>query len=468
MAHILVIDDDEMICESLSLRVRALGHAAATASTLKDGLAAARAEAFDVIFLDVRLPAGNGLDALPAFRECASSPEVIIITGVGEPDGAEIAVKGGAWDYLQKPFSKQEVALQLKRALEYHEKCAQKLPVLLKRDGIIGSSARLQSHLALLAQAAGTDANVLISGESGTGKELFARAIHDNSARAGKPFVVVDCTTLPENLVESVLFGHAKGAFTGADKIEHGLIHYADGGTVFLDEVGELPPAIQKKFLRVLQEHRFRLVGGQQEISSDFRVVAATNRNVEAMVDAGRFRQDLLYRLRAFTLELSPLRERGADIRELTRHHVARICADQKIAAKGIAEECMQALEAYDWPGNIRELVNTLERVIATAPGAPVLYPQHLPDRIRIHLARTKVTSTPASHAPAGPASVPSDQKSLPSLKTIRESAIAQAESQYLNDLMQRVAWDIPEACRIAGLRRARLYDLLKKYNISR
>jgi two-component system NtrC family response regulator len=279
-----------------------------------------------VIFLDVRLPDGNGLENLTTFREQPSTPEVIIMTGVGDPDGAELAVKGGAWDYIQKPFSKQEIVLLLHRALDYREKSAQKIPVILKREHIIGSSSRLQAHLDLLAQAANTDTNVLISGESGTGKELFARAIHQNSVRAGKKFVVVDCTALPENLVESVLFGHKKGAFTGADRTENGLFKYADGGTLFLDEVGELPLSIQKKFLRVLQEHRFRLVGSQQEISSDFRVVAATNRDLEQMVETGDFRQDLLYRLRAFTIELSPLRERFSDTRELTIHHISRIC----------------------------------------------------------------------------------------------------------------------------------------------
>ncbi len=466
MAHILIIDDDRMICETLSLRIMNLGHTAVSASSLKDGVAKACSEAFDVIFLDVRLPDGNGLESLSKFRERPSAPEVIIITGVGEPDGAELAVKGGAWDYIQKPFSKQEIILQLDRALDYREKSAQKVPVILKREHIIGSSFRVNTHLELLAQAANSDANVLISGESGTGKELFARGIHENSARANKNFVVVDCTALPENLVESVLFGHKKGAFTGADKTESGLFKYADGGTLFLDEVGELPLSIQKKFLRVLQEHHFRPVGSQQEISSDFRVVAATNRNLEQMVEAGRFRQDLLYRLRAFTIELSALRERLSDIRELTIHHIAKICSRHNTETKGFAPEFIQALESYEWPGNIRELVNTLERVIATTPNTPVLYPQHLPERIRVKIARTKLEQDPAF--PEDTHSSSSSPKRLLSLKKTRETALTHIEQQYLQDLMQSTEWNIGEACQISGLRRARLYELLKKYDISR
>ena len=464
MAHVLIIDDDQMIGETLSLRIMNLGHSAASAATLNEGLRKIQQEAFDLVFLDVRLPDGNGLDALAKIKEAPSSPEVIIITGVGDPDGAELAVKGGAWDYIQKPFSKQEIILQLSRALEYREKSRQKPPVLLKRDNIIGSSARLTAHLESLAQAANSNVNTLITGESGTGKELFARAIHENSARARKNFVVVDCAALPENLVENVLFGHKKGAFTGADKNEEGLVRHADGGTLFLDEVGELPLSIQKKFLRVLQEHKFRLVGSQQEISSDFRLIAATNRSLEHMAQAGQFRQDLLYRLRALTIELSPLRERRADIRELTLHHISRICARKGVEVKGFSPEFIEALEAYDWPGNVRELINTLERIIAAEPGTSILYPQHLSERIRIKIARTKL----------GPKVQQQEQKSFkpsetfPTLKEAREQTLSQIEKQYLQELMQAAEGDIQEICRISGLRRARLYELLKKYNISR
>jgi two-component system NtrC family response regulator len=466
MANILIIDDDPMICETLSLRIMNLGHTAASALTLKEGCLKARSIPFDVVFLDVRLPDGNGLDILPEIRETPSSPEVIIITGVGEPDGAELAVKGGAWDYIQKPFSKQEIILQLSRALEYREKSRQKISVLLKRDRLIGSCPKMRDHLTLLAQALNTDANVLITGESGTGKELFARALHENSSRANRNFVAVDCAALPKNLVESVLFGHKKGAFTGADRTEDGLVKHADGGTLFLDEVGELPISIQKKFLRVLQEHRFRPVGSKQEVSSGFRLVSATNQDLDLMSQSGQFRQDLLFRLRAFTIEISPLRERISDIRELTIYYIANICTRNGVEMKGFSPEFIEALEAYDWPGNVRELVNMLERVIAAEPHTPVLYPQHLPQAIRINIARTKLSKESSPHCIQENPIVSSQR--FPRLKDARETAIARVEQQYLHDLMQITEGNIREACRVSGLSRARLYELLKKYDISR
>lgn len=463
MAHILVIDDDSMICETLALRIVNLGHTVDAVNTLQEGLALIDRQPFDLIFLDVRLPDGNGLEALMKIKETPSTPQVIIITGVGEPDGAELAVKGGAWDYLQKPFSRQEITLQLNRALEYREKNRQHVPRILKREAIIGHSRRLNAHLDLVAQASSTDVTVLLTGESGTGKELFARAIHENSVRARNNFVVVDCTSLPENLVESVLFGHQKGAFTGADRTSEGLIQHADGGTLFLDEVGELPISVQKKFLRVLQEHRFRPVGDKQEILSNFRLIAATNRNLELMVQTEQLRLDLFYRLRTFTIELSPLHQRREDIRDLTRHYIDSICANNCVNRKEGSPEFFEALETYDWPGNIRELINTLEQVIITDPWTSVLYPQHLPEHIRIPLARKKLRQSASS-----PESPPFFAAAFPSLKDAREKAMKHIEQQYLHDLMELVEGDIHKACLLSGLSRARLYELLKKYNISR
>lgn len=263
MGNVLVIDDDKNVCTAISNAVERMGHKTVHALTLKEGLEKACSDSFDVVFLDVQMPDGNGLDILPPIRGTPSSPEVIIITGFADPDGAELAIKNGAWDYIEKPCSVQEMTLPFIRALEYREeKKAAKVPVALKREGIVGSSPKLGACLDLLPQMSNSVANVLITGETGTGKELFARAIHENSPRAGKNFVVVDCAALPDTLVESVLFGHQKGAFTGADKAQDGLVKQADRGTLFLDEVGELPLSIQKSFLRVLQERRFRPVGG--------------------------------------------------------------------------------------------------------------------------------------------------------------------------------------------------------------
>ena len=319
MANVLIIDDDTDVRGVIAQMVTSLGHEATQAWTLKEGLAMASSTAFDVVFLDVRLPDGNGLEALPELHGTPSSPEVIIITGFGDPDGAEVAIKSGAWDYLEKPFSPKKIALPLKRIIQYREdvKKARKPAVALKTEGIAGGSPQMKACINALAQAANSETNVLVTGETGTGKELFARAIHANSSRAEMNFVVVDCAALPETLVESALFGYERGAYTGAVKSQEGLIKQADGGTLFLDEVGELTPSIQKSFLRVLQERLFRPLGGSMEVQSDFRLVAATNRNLDQMAETGAFRRDLAYRLQSFNLGLPPVRERIGDIKDL-------------------------------------------------------------------------------------------------------------------------------------------------------
>ncbi|MBN2126733.1 MAG: sigma-54-dependent Fis family transcriptional regulator [Deltaproteobacteria bacterium] len=467
MADVLIIDDDEMICEILSRRVKNLGHRPDTALTLAQGTAKASAGAFDVVFLDVNLPDGNGLQALPVFRKTASAPEVIIITGAGEPDGAELAIRSGAWDYIEKPFSKKEVALQLLRVLQYRgEKQGPTRPMALNRQDIVGNSPEINACLELVARTANSDGNVLILGETGTGKELFARAIHENSPRAKGNFVVVDCTVLPENLVESVLFGHRRGAFTGADRNREGLVKEAHQGTLFLDEVGELPLSIQKAFLRVLQERRFRPVGGAREIQSDFRLVAATNRDLDAMAAAGRFRKDLLYRLKSFTIEIPPLRERKKDIRELAMYHGTRLCERNRMETKGYSPEFFEALSAYDWPGNVRELVNAMEEAVASDPRNPILFPKHLPERIRVKLARDAVTRGRPSASE--PEKLASPGGAFPRLKEVRDAALAELERKYFQGLMAYTDGDIRKACRISGLGRARLYELMRQHKVSR
>ena len=311
MATILIIDDDKIICDWIANVVTQLGHRSFYAHTLEEGLRKVQSEPFDIVFFDVQLPDGSGLEILPKIKSTRSSPEIIVITGLGDPDEAEIAIQIRRLGLFGKAgFVRSHQAAHSPGAgIPGGKKTRGSRRSILKRNGIIGDSPKIAACLELLSQAAGSDVNVLITGETGTGKELFAKAIHSNSPRAKRNFVVVDCTALPETLVESVLFGHAQGAFTGADRSEEGLIKQADGGTLFLDEIGELPFLIQKRFLRVIQEHRFRPVGGRQEIESDFRLVAATNRNLESMVRQGRFREDLFFRLRTLTIELPPLRE---------------------------------------------------------------------------------------------------------------------------------------------------------------
>jgi len=464
MAQILIIDDDKSICVAMSSAIERMGHDVGYALTLKEGLREVSLEPFDVVFLDVRLPDGNGLAALPKIRGLPSSPEVIVITGEGEPDGAEVAIKSGAWDYIEKPTMIKEMMLPLVRALQYREEKKKEKPrAALKRGGIVGSSPQLQECLDLLAEAATSEENVLITGETGTGKELFAKAIHENSHRSGQNLVVVDCTALPGTLVESILFGHEKGAFTGADKAYTGLIKQASGGTLFLDEVGELPPSLQKSFIRVLQERRFRPLGGPQEIKSNFRLVVATNRDLDKMVEAGQFRKDLLFRLKSLVLHLPPLKERFGDIKEIVINYLRKVSDESKTDMKGFSPEFFHTLEQYDWPGNVRELLNIIERAVVSSRDEPTLFPKHLPMHIRVHLARTSVMKDNEANSER----IPDIQKQLPKLKDYRDVAVVELEREYLQKLMSLPERDIKEACRISGLSRSRLYHLLKKHKIS-
>jgi two-component system NtrC family response regulator len=460
MARILIIDDDPDLAAMLTMMAARLGHEGDSATTLAAGLDLALGREYAVVFLDVWMPDGNGLDLLPRLRDLASSPEVIIMTGLGESRGAELAIRNGAWDYIEKTALARDFELSLSRALQFRREKSHRPPVVLQRAAIVGKSPRLLHCLELVGQAAASQANVLISGETGTGKELFARAIHDNSTRARKNFVVVDCAALPGSLVESILFGHVKGAFTGADQERRGLIHQADGGTLFLDEIGELPGTLQKTFLRVLQERRFRPVGSKQEVASNFRLIAATNRDLFAMVEAGGFRADLFYRLHALPLALPALRERPEDIRSLALAFIAGMGRRYQVTAKDIAADFFAALEAYDWPGNVRELKNTIEQVLLQAGEDQKLFANHLPVHIRVRLATSQLAGRDASAAasPQGVAGLLAPE--LPSLKEFRR----QASGLYAQALRARFGGDMKKAGAVAGLSRSRLYAFLKDH----
>lgn len=468
MASVLIIDDDDLMCATLANIVQRSGHDASCATSLQAGHKQAAGRLFDVVFLDVHLPDGNGLELLPKLEALSSAPEVIIITGFGEPNGAELAIKSGAWDYIEKSSSIKEISLALERALQYrHEKQAvrQKSKVAaLKRQNIVGDSPKLQSCLDLIAQAAGSDINVFITGETGTGKELFARAVHDNSQRARGNFVVVDCTALPETLVESLLFGHEKGTFTGAEKSRDGLVRQAHCGTLFLDEVGELPLNLQKAFLRVLQERRFRPLGSSREIDSDFRLVAATNRNLDQMVKAGQFREDLLFRLRSYVIELPPLRERPEDLQPLARFYADRFCARYGLPPKGFSPDFTSSLCAYPWPGNVREFVHAMEQTLASARYEATLFPKHLPTGIRVEVTRAAVSQDQDLDIALGTGTF----HNLPKLHDYRDAVYNEAEKNYLHDLLALSGQNIVTACRLSGLSQSRLYALMKKHAVSR
>ncbi|WP_028579505.1 sigma-54-dependent transcriptional regulator [Desulfogranum japonicum] len=455
--NILIIDDDQTLCSMISGLLDTSGYTTQYVHCLDDGYDKAVNGNFDIILLDVQLPDGDGLEDMPRFAAVSSHPEIIIMTGDADSDGARKAIESGAWDYLEKVNIIREIMLPVTRALQYREEKNKiaTTPVILQRKHIIGDSDAITKSLEQVAFASGSDAAVLITGETGTGKEVFAHAIHDNSKRRDHNFIVVDCAALPSTLIESTLFGHAKGAFTGAEKESKGLIVHADGGTLFLDEIGELPLDIQKKFLRVLQEQRYRPVGSTMEISSNFRVIAATNRNLETMVDKGEFREDLLFRLRSFFIELPPLRERKGDVPQLTKYILEKLWKRQHLAPQAISGECLDYLELYDWPGNVRELQQTLEEVVARSQGHQTLFAFHLPGRIRIKAAQSSLN---AEHIPA------SGSKKLFATRPQKWKQYKEdMESQYIKQLMAYCEGDVKSACEVSGISRARLYELLRK-----
>ncbi len=461
MAKILVVDDEIMLLNTLVGFLRQSGYQADSASTLTEGLHKSVAGNYDIIFLDVGLPDGDGLEYLSKFKASSSAPEVIIITGNGVIDDAEKAILSDAWAYICKPDLFQNILLHITRALRYREekKKSGTLPIILKRNNIISNSPQMIKCFEQVAQAASSDASVLITGETGTGKELIAKAIHENSKRSSHAFVIVDCAALPENLIESTLFGYMKGAFTGAEINREGLIESADGGTLFLDEVGELPMNLQKTFLRVLQEKSYRPVGSSREKRSNFRVIAATNRNIEESVLQGIFRNDLLYRLQALTFRLPPLRERKEDIKLLTRYFLARIYDRLQIQSKGISPDFIEHLEAYDWPGNVRQLQQTLEQVAAATVQHPTLFAKHLPDHFRIRQAQARIQAPKAvidDTVVETELSVP-----LPWLESKKDF-----ERKYFIDLMNYSKGKIKTACQISKLSRTRLYQLRDKYGM--
>ena len=462
-ANILIIDDDKGMAYTLMRMAQEEGYHAHVAPNLSQGLPLVAAGDYDVLFLDVRLPDGSGIDVIPEIQSIAFPPEIIIITAYSDKGGAQTALKSGVWDYIEKPARIDALKLSLKRALQYRsQKKTLEKPLSAERKGIIGDSSKFLMCITLMAHVARSDGNVVISGETGTGKELFAKAIHRNSGRSSQPFVVVDCAAFPKNLAESILFGHVKGSFTGANSDRVGLIKAADGGTLFLDEVGELPLSLQKTFLRVLQERCFRPVGSKNEVKSNFRLVSATNRDLSANVDEGRFRQDLLFRLRTFVIDLPALRERSEDIRAIVNYHASRFCRHSGQKLRTVSEEVFTILKQYHWPGNVRELVSTLESALALESSCPTLYPKHLPEYIRSH-------SIAVSDQISGKISANRDftvdlSGKLPTMKAYRKQATATAEKRYIDKLIELSGNDIEAACKISGLKRARLYELMKKY----
>ncbi len=467
MIRVLIIDGEGPASEMLAGCALHLGYDVSTGHTISECLKKVASNPPDVIFIDAELPDGSPLDILDEIHAAPSSPTVIILADSGTAESAERAIRNGAWDYTRKPASVKEMTACLTRVAQYRrEHQSNEGTAEIKRNGIVGNSPTMRAAMDMVKRAADSDLNVLITGETGTGKELFALSIHLNGRRSQDNFVVVDCTALPETLVESILFGHSKGAFTGADKAQDGLIRQAHRGTLFLDEMGELPLPLQKTFLRVLQEHRFRPVGGQKEVESDFRLISATNKNLEQMVAEGKFRGDLLYRLGAMTIHLPPLRQHPEDIRDMAVFYVGKVCRRFGVAPKKFSDEFMKYLTRYDWPGNVRELFHVLEHACAAGFHEETLFPVHLPQELRITIARSLFDDDHRAPVGSGNGDRRSAAQQILSLKRFRQTAYSDLEEMYLRYLLTSSAGSIKEACALSRLSRTRLYGLLKKYNI--
>jgi DNA-binding NtrC family response regulator len=386
---LLLVDDEESFRRLIGKELQRAGYEVDSAGTLQEARDALAKRFFNLVVLDVRLPDGSGLDLLPEIKDASPTTEVVMLTAYGTVEEAVRAISElGAHSFLTKPCKLGELEAVLRKAvqkqtLERSNSALQRdVDRLQPSDTFVGNSPQIRELLELVNRVAETDSTVLIRGESGVGKELIARAVHRMSRRARQPIVVVDCASLHENLLQSELFGHEKGAYTGAVRLKHGLFEVADRGTIFLDEIAEISPALQVKLLRVLETGTFRRVGGTTDIKVDVRVIAATNRSLETMMKEGAFREDLYYRLNVFSLHIPPLRERREDIRHLVEHFIRNSPIVPKRRLR-VSEEAMDVLKRYNWPGNVRELENVIERALILCDGEVIL-PEHLPMGVRL------------------------------------------------------------------------------------
>jgi two-component system, NtrC family, response regulator PilR len=405
--RILVVDDEPSMREMLRIVLRRDGYDVLIAENGQAALERLRSEPVDLLLSDIRMPDLSGVEVLRAAKEMNRDIVAFMMTAYASTETAVEAMRLGAVDYFTKPFSMDELRLKVRQHLETHRLKEENL--LLKRAlnaryefaSILGRSDAMQSVFSTIQMVANTNSTVLITGESGTGKELVARAIHFNSLRRDRPFVAVNCGAVPETLLESELFGHVRGAFTGADSNKKGLMEVAEGGTIFLDEIGEMTPPMQVKFLRVLQDRRFRRLGGTQEVQADVRVVAATNQDLPKAVHEGRFREDLFYRINVLSIPLPPLRERAEDIPLLADHFLREFASQMGKPVRTLSADALKLLEAHSWRGNVRQLQNAIERAVALEQTETIL-PESLPAEIRGGAKGVSLgLGAPAGSAPA-------------------------------------------------------------------
>ncbi len=447
---ILVIDDDESLRRVLEYNLAQEGYAVLMASSGEQGLELLNREGADLVITDVRMAGMDGLQVMEAVRAQDPNIQVIILTAFGTIETAVEAMKAGAFHYITKPFNRDELKLTIRKALQLRDlerenvALRQSLQSRGSLQSIAADSPRMRQIVEMVQRVAPTETTVLILGESGTGKELIARAIHANSPRAEGPFVAINCAAIPENLLESELFGHVRGAFTGAIRDRIGKFEAADGGTLFLDEIGEMRPDLQVKILRALEERTVERVGDNRPIRVDVRVLAATNRDLTKAIQAGEFREDLYYRLNVVPLHIPPLRERREDIRALTQHFLKSLGAPSRLQ---VEPEAFRALETYAWPGNVRELENALERaLIFQREGAITL--ADLPDSIR---------APKAKEAAALPVDLPDAGLSL-----------EEVEKELILRALQKHDWNQSRAARYLGITRHTLLYRMEKHNIAR
>ncbi len=474
MYKILVIDEEKRCADGLAANAARLKVEVHLAATLDEGKRISEDDSFDVILMRDIVEGCASCNILQELKNVSSMPEVLIYTSGGNPQHAELALEGGAWDYIIDSEPEKILPDMVKRVVRYRrnksssaEEEQRRVRDQLHQHGIIGSSAAIQNCINMVAKIGQSDASVLITGETGTGKELFATAIHHISARSAGNLTIIDCTALPSTLVESILFGHAKGSFTGADKSQKGLIKQADGGTLFLDEIGEMPLEIQKKFLRVLQEQTYLPVGSSKAETSNFRLIAATNKDLEEMVARGEFREDLLFRLKTFQLELPPLRIRKIDIAELAYYFRNLYSKRNKLNKKKLSTDYLITLNQYEWPGNVRELFQAVEYSLADAKDSTILESAHLPVNIRLAVTKQKLERRKEQPPSKQENVLPENLTAMPTIKEDREKIIREQERRYLERLLKLTNGDIKLCCKTAGLSRSRLYDLLKKYDLS-
>ena len=451
---ILIVDDERSMRDVLSIMLKRAGYDVTVASDGEEAIAHIDKELFDLVITDLKMPKAGGLEVLKAVKESSPESVVLIITAYASTESVVEAMKLGAYDYLTKPFQVDEVQLIIRNALEKRRLSTEN--ILLKREmasqssfaQIIGQSEAMQKVFDVVRKVADTKSNVLISGESGTGKELIARAIHHNSARSRLPFVTVNCSAMPEPLLESELFGHVKGAFTGAVFNKAGLFEMANGGSIFLDEIGETTPAMQVKLLRVIQEREFRRVGGTRDVKVDVRIIAATNKDLEKAVAEGTFREDLYYRLDVIPILLPPLRHRTGDIPVLAQHFLERFARASRKPVPSLTPETMSLLVAHEWKGNVRELENLIERVVAFA-SEPLITEAHISGWLH----------RPAVSPKAYPTDLPVDGLDL-------EGLINSIEKDLLLKALEKAKWVKKKAARLLQLNTRSFRYRLEKYAI--